>query len=321
MSSDHRAYVYSTVLMGSPIVLKLFEHDENLASRVFRLIKRYEDMLTVNRPHSEVMDINDAAGRHPVPVSQPVFELIKRARAVSLPDGSCFNFTIGPLVKRWKIGFNGRSVPPANELRDLMALTNPHDVVLNERARSVFLPRTGMEIDLGAIAKGYIADVIRDFLHGHAIHDALINLGGNVQTLGAPRNGGQGAWAIGLKTPFSHMDALIGIISVTDKSVVTSGVYERYFKRNGRYYHHILDPATGYPLDNELLSVTIVSDDAIDGDIHTTLMYGMGVEKGLAYLSGMPHIEAIFVTRDRRVIFSSPRQFTFTLLDQSYRIA
>ncbi|MGC6387734.1 FAD:protein FMN transferase [Ewingella sp. S1.OA.A_B6] len=315
MTPDARVYAYSAVLMGSPILLKLFEHNESLASRVFRLIKQQENIFTVNRNDSDIMAINHAAGSHAVSVSPPIFNLIECAKAVSLLPDSCFNFTIGPLVKCWKIGFSGNSVPDADALRALIALTDPHDVILDEQSCSVFLQKAGMEIDLGAIAKGYIADVVRDFLHQERVQHALINLGGNVQTLGA---GGEGAWAIGLRTPFSEPDALIGVINVNGKSVVTSGIYERYFECDGHRYHHILDPKTGYPLDNELLSVTVISDNSIDGDIYTTLLYGMGVEKSLRYLHNFPDIEAIFVTRDQQVIFSSQRQFTFTLLDNRF---
>ncbi|MGY2797300.1 FAD:protein FMN transferase [Ewingella americana] len=317
MTPDDRIYAYSAVLMGSPILLKLFEHNESLASRVFRLIKQQENIFTVNRPHSEVMAVNHAAGSHPVEVSQPVYELIKRAKAVSLLEDSLFNFTIGPLVKRWKIGFNGHSVPAASDLQSLLALTNPHDVALDDAARSVFLQHAGMEIDLGAIAKGYIADVVRDFLLAEQVPQGLINLGGNVQTLGAS---GQEGWGIGLKKPFAAEDALLGVIHVSNKSVVTSGIYERYFELDGRRYHHILDPKTGYPLDNELQSVTVISEDSIDGDIYTTLLYGMGVEKSLEYLQNFAHIEAIFVTKQQQIVCSSQRQFGFTLLDNSYQL-
>ncbi|MBV6818043.1 FAD:protein FMN transferase [Rahnella sp. PD12R] len=317
MTPDDRVYAYSAVLMGSPILLKLFEHNETLASNVFRLIKLQENKLTVNRQQSEVMSVNHAAGDHAVAVSKPVFDLISRAKAVSVVENSSFNFTIGPLVKRWKIGFSGNSVPAATDLQALLKITDPHDVILDEGSQSVFLHKAGMEIDLGAIAKGYIADVVRDYLREQRVTQALINLGGNVQTLGA---GAEGAWAIGLKKPFSDPESLIGVINVTNKSVVTSGIYERYFELNGQRYHHILDPKTGYPLDNELLSVTIISDDSIDGDIYTTLLYGMGVEKSLRYLQNFPHIEAVFVTKDQQIIFSSQRQFTFTPLDPDYHI-
>lgn len=310
MLSDTSVYSYSAVLMGSPIVLKLFVHDEALATRVFRLIKHQERLLTVNRPHSEVMAINHAAGEAAVVVSQPVFELISRAKAVSVLPGSHFNFTIGPLVKRWKIGFQGNSVPPAEEIQALLALTDPHHVRLDGKTHSVCLEKRGMEIDLGAIAKGYIADLVCELLRQEGVENALINLGGNVQTLGGTPDNGR--WAIGLKRPFCEPEALLGVINVTGRSVVTSGVYERYFELAGRRYHHILDPQSGYPLDNELLSVTVIASASIEGDIYTTLLYGMGVENGLAFLATRPEIEAIFVTRDYRVICSSTRHFTFS---------
>lgn len=315
MSDENRVYSYSAVLMGSPILLKLFSHDEALASRVFRLIKQYEDLLTVNRAESQVMDINHAAGSHPVSVSRPVYELIRCAKAASLFPGSIFNLAIGPLVKRWKIGFKGDSVPPADDIARLLTLTDPNDVLLDDEKCSVFLTRPGMEIDLGAIAKGYIADRVRDYLRKEGASLGLINLGGNIQTLGSPEAG----WSVGLKKPFAA-DALIGAIEVENMSVVTSGTYERYFEQDGRRYHHILDPRSGYPLDNALDSVTIVSANSLDGDIWTTLMYGMGVEKGCAALRARPDIEAIFVTKEKEVVFSSTHLFRFTLLDDGYRV-
>lgn len=316
MSADNCVYSYSAVLMGSPILLKLFSHDEALASQVFRLIKQYENLLTVNRAESEVMDINHAAGRHPVVVSRPVFELIRCAKAASQIDDSAFNLAIGPLVKCWKIGFKGNRVPHDDEIQTLLAVTNPADVQLNDDACSVFLTRSGMEIDLGAIAKGYIADRVRDYLRREGQTLGLINLGGNVQTLGSP----EGGWSVGLKKPFGKADELIGTIEVENKSVVTSGTYERFFECDGQRYHHILNPRTGYPLDNELDSVTIISGDSIDGDIWTTLVYGMGIEKGCAALRSRPDIEAIFVTKAREVEISSLNHFRFTLLDSRYRV-
>ncbi|WP_062778130.1 FAD:protein FMN transferase [Kluyvera intermedia] len=316
MLDTTRVYSYSAVLMGSPILLKLFDSDEALASRVFRLIKHYEDLFTVNRAQSQVMDINHAAGQHPVRVSSPVYALIKCAKAASMLPNSAFNLAIGPLVKRWRIGFRGDSVPPGEDIAHLLTLTDPLQVVLNDADESVYLALPGMEIDLGAIAKGYIADRVRDYLRKEGVEQGLINLGGNVQTLGTPA----GNWSIGLKKPFSQAGAMVGTLEIAHKSVVTSGVYERYFEQNGQIYHHILDPRTGYPLDNELDSVTIVSADSIDGDIWTTLMYGMGVEKACAALRARPDIEAIFVTKSKEVILSSSHHYRFTLLDNDYRL-
>ncbi|MGK3142288.1 FAD:protein FMN transferase [Pantoea sp. C2G6] len=318
MSTDARVYAYSAVLMGSPILLKLFDHDENLARQVFRLIKQQENLFTVNRAESEVMAINHAAGQHPVVVSQPVFDLIACAHEVSLLPDSLFNLAIGPLVKCWKIGFQGHAVPSASALAARLALIDPREVRLDAATNSVMLARAGMEIDLGAIAKGYIADCVQAFLRQQQVSRALINLGGNVQTLGAPPE--EAGWAIGLKKPFGQADELIGVIGVNNRSVVTSGIYERYFELDGVCYHHILDPRTGYPLDNALLSVTVIAERSLDGDIYTTLLYGLGVEQGIACLADKPGIEAIFVTRDRQVICSSQRHFSFQLLDPDYRL-
>ena len=145
--SQQGFYAYQAVLMGSPILLKLPQPDETLARNVFRLIKQQENLLTVNRPApgsdeeyarlSQVMAVNLAAGQHPVPVSQPVFNLIARAYQASVLPGSAFNFAIGPLVKRWKIGFQGNSVPPQAELDALLRLTDAKRVELDAAARTV----------------------------------------------------------------------------------------------------------------------------------------------------------------------------------------
>lgn len=317
-------YSYTTVLMGSPILLKLFKFDEQLVSHIFGLIKHYEDIFTVNRDQSEVMDINHAAGVNSINVSQPVFDLIKIGKQASMIPNSSFNLAIGPLVKLWKIGFKGDKVPPANEIQEALEISNPAQISLNEATRAVFLHQLGMEIDLGAIAKGYIADRVRDYLYHENIRQGLINLGGNILTLGAPT----GFWSIGLRKPFSKKknqddnvdEEYVGTIELENMSVVTSGIYERYFEQDGKLYHHILDPKTGYPINNELDSVTIISKNSIDGDIWSTLIFGMGLEKGYRVASRKPDLEGIFLTKNHEVFITSTDKFRFNLLDNSYRI-
>ena len=311
-------FSFTTRLMGSPILLKLFEDKKDVAGEVFNLIKHYEDIFTVNRDKSEVMDINHAAGTHPVAVSKPVFDLIKIAKQASTLPGSTFNVAIGPIIKLWKIGFNGKSVPPAQDIKNLLPMTRPEFIVLDEKQQTVFLSNFGMEIDLGGIAKGYIADRVRDFLlHEKKIKDGLINLGGNVYAMGTPL----GEWSIGLKRPFAKPedpDDFIGIIQVTNKSVVTSGVYERYFEQDGKMYHHLINPSTGYPLDNELLSVTVISSESLDGDVWATLLYGYGLKRSYNAIKHRDDIEAIFITRNKEVFFTSRKHYKFTVTDESY---
>ncbi|GAA0471203.1 FAD:protein FMN transferase [Tatumella punctata] len=295
-------------MMGTDIELQLAGHQPELARQVFRIIQQLENLLTVNRPDSQLMAVNRAAGQHGVSVDRQVFELIDCAHQVSL-QGGCFNLAIGPLVKCWKIGFSGDSVPSPATLKSLLNLCDPRAVVLDRQRCSIFLTRPGMEIDAGAIAKGYIADRVCGFLQQQGTRQALINLGGNIRVTEAVAPAT--AWSVGLRQPFSEHGALLGVITVNDRSVVTSGVSERYFICGGRHYHHILDPRSGYPLDNDLLSVTVISADSVSGEIHSTQLYGMGLQRAGHWLTTRHDIEAIFVTRDGRVVCPSQRQFSF----------
>ena len=314
------SYTYSQQLMGTTVSLKLFVENLTAVSAVFNAIEQLEAQLTVNRYHSEVMGINHAAGKQPVAVSKLVFDLISQAKAASLLPNSKFNLAIGPLVKLWKIGFNGRSIPEKDEIARRLTLTNPNHIDLNRTNQTVYLAKAGMEIDLGAIAKGYIADIIKLLLAQYNIFQAIINCGGNVLTIGYSPITADKQWHIGLKRPFAEANNLLGIIHVEDKSVVTSGIYERYFIFNDQLYHHILDPHTGYPLNNELHSVTIISDNSLTGDIYSTIFYSLGIRQGLSELKKKQNIGVIFVTRDKKIIIQSNQHFTFELIADDYQL-
>ncbi|PXY97275.1 thiamine biosynthesis protein ApbE [Snodgrassella alvi] len=314
------SYTYSQQLMGTTVSLKLFVENLTAVSAVFNAIEQLEARLTVNRYHSEMMSINHAAGKQPVAVSKLVFDLISQAKAASLLPDSKFNLAIGPLVKLWKIGFNGRSIPEKDEIARRLTLINPNHIDLNRTNQTVYLAKAGMEIDLGAIAKGYIADIIKLLLAQYNIFQAIINCGGNVLTIGYSPITADRQWHIGLKRPFAEANNLLGIIHVEDKSVVTSGIYERYFIFNDQLYHHILDPHTGYPLNNELHSVTIISDNSLTGDIYSTIFYGLGIRQGLSELKKKQNIGVIFVTRDKKIIIQSNQHFTFELTADDYQL-
>ena len=305
---------YQAVMMGSPIHLSLSEANPQRARSVFQLIKQQESLLTVNRDDSLLMAVNHAAGKSPVVVPSALFQLVSLAKQVSLLPGSLFNVAIGPLVKTWRIGFAGSSPPSADRIRDAMAVIDPHDLELNSADQSIFLRKKGMEIDLGAIAKGYIADKVCQFLSEQQEPYALINLGGNIHTLANPECG---AWQIGLQKPFSNGQTLSARLAISGRSVVTSGVYERFFTYQQQRYHHILDSRTGYPLDNDLLSVTVISESSLIGDIYSTLLYGMGLEGSLAWLAHHPELEAVMITRDYQVVCSSEHHFHCHRIDEN----
>ncbi|MCT7858221.1 MAG: FAD:protein FMN transferase, partial [Lactobacillus crispatus] len=174
---DHHA-------LGTSITLQIFgTQNRDLLQKSFDLIDHYEDIFTVNRDESEVMDINHAAGEHPVQVSSAVYGLVKLAVEKSRENFG-FNALIGPVVKLWHIGFKGAHVPKDEEIKDRMLLTDPFKVVLNDSDQSVFLKMKGMELDLGGIAKGWIADRIRDLWRAYGVEAGIINLGGNILLVG-----------------------------------------------------------------------------------------------------------------------------------------
>ncbi|MEY8441905.1 FAD:protein FMN transferase [Lactobacillaceae bacterium 24-114] len=259
--------------LGTKIVLTLFgDQYIPLLQKSMRLIDGYEDRLTVNREESEVMNINHAAGRMPKMVSPSTYELIRLAVKYSRENFG-FNALIGPLVKLWKIGFTGAHVPSDGEIKERMHLIDPYKVLLNDDNHTVFLEEAGMELDLGGIAKGYIADRVRDFWEEHGVPAGIINLGGNLLFVGKSPHRADGQWVIGVQDPRLERGKDIKLVRKPACSAVTSGIYERFLEIKGKRYHHLLDPRTGYPLQTELSSVTVFTEQSVMGEIEAKRLF------------------------------------------------
>ena len=250
------------------------------------------------------MTINHLAGIKSVSVHPELFELIELGKYHSLAEGSHLNITIGPLVQTWRIGFSDARLPSTEEIQQALSLTDPNLLELNPEDRSVFLAKKGMKLDLGALAKGYIADKIKDYLLSQGVTSALINLGGNVLTIGQNAVS-QRAWRIGIQNPKLLRGNHSAILAITNQSVVTSGIYERTLTVDGRNYHHILDRKTGYPIENRLASLTIVSDKSVDGEIWTTRLFGESPTSILSQIEQQTGIEALIITQDSQLFCSS----------------
>ncbi|GKT03603.1 FAD:protein FMN transferase [Furfurilactobacillus entadae] len=265
-----------------------------------QLVNRFEDELTVNRPASEVMAINHAAGDHPVQVSGSTYTLVKMAVAASL-ENSGFNATIGPLVKAWHIGFADAHKPAEETLARVQRLIDPQQVVLDDALQSVFLKSAGMELDLGAIAKGYIADRIHDLWQSAGISAGMINLGGNLLFVGSAPTHADQRWRIGIQDPWSARGATLGRVILPACSAVTSGVYERHLTVDGHDYHHILDGRTGYPFETTLASVTVFSRQSVIGEIESTrLFFAGGADE--TWLAAHPDCYgAVFIDKDHQL--------------------
>ena len=192
-------------------------------------------------------------------------------------------------------------IPSDDEIKKALTTVDYQNVVVD--GNTVTLKDPSAKIDLGGIAKGYIADRMKDSLNQKGAACGYINLGGNVLCLGAKPDGS--SYNIGIQRPFDEEGAAMLAVSVTDQTVVSSGVYERYFEVDGKRYHHILDTATGYPYDNGLLGVSIITDESVDGDGLSTTCFALGLTDGMALVESLDNTEAVFITEDYELHFSS----------------
>lgn len=287
--------------LGTKITLQIFgTENSELLDQTTQLIDHYEDLLTVNRDQSEVMDINHAAGLHPVQVSSAVYSLVKLAVLTSQQNFG-FNALIGPVVKLWSIGFKNAHIPSDIEIKEKMKLIDSYQVELNDHDQSVYLKKAGMELDLGGIAKGWIADRIRDLWRAHGVLAGIINLGGNVLFVGDSPKRESGLWTLGVQDPKSTRGKNIASVRVPECSAVTSGVYERFLEVNGHKYHHIIDPRTGYPLETKVAGVTTFTKDSVEAEIECKRLFFAGKPIS-GWLDDSPdRFGAIFVYDDENV--------------------
>ncbi len=290
-----------------------------LIKECFSILDSVEKKMSRNLPDSEVSRINLMAGIEPVEVSEDTFKVIKKGLEISDLGDGYFDITIGPVVSLWGIGTESAKVPSTSELKKALSLVDYRNVVINEDERTVFLEKQGMSLDLGAIAKGWAADQIHQFLVANKVERGIINLGGNVLVLGKKTN--TAPWRVGVQNPEESRGSYIGVIEADDTAVVTSGKYERYFIENGHKYHHIFNPFTGYPVENDLISVTIVANESVAADGFSTLVFALGKEKGMKLIEEVPFVDAVIVTKSHDVYTSRGLKNRFTLTDKNYRAA
>ncbi len=294
--------------------------DQAALDAVFARLTEIENRMSANKDGTDLDRVNRAAGGAPVPVPPDLYAVVERALAFSDETDGAFDPTIGPVVKLWEIGFDDARVPAQPEIEHALGLLGRKDVVLDPTAKSVGLKRAGMRLDLGAIAKGYAGDEAARVLAERGAKAAVIDLGGNVVAFGSKPDGAP--WRIGVQDPFDQRGTSIGLIRATSTTaVVTSGVYERFFEQDGKRYHHILDTKSGYPVENGLVSVTIVAPSSFDADGLSTSAFALGLEKGMALVSKHPGARAIFIDKDRKVYLSPGTASIFELSDTSFTLA
>ncbi|WP_125605386.1 FAD:protein FMN transferase [Lapidilactobacillus bayanensis] len=283
--------------LGTRINLTVFgECDNDPLEAAARLIQTEENRLTVNRQQSEIMAINHAAGKESVSVSSATYQLVRRAVAASQEDFG-FNALIGPLVKLWKIGFAGANVPEQAAIDQRLSLSHYQDISLDDQTHQVMLAKEGMELDLGGIAKGFIADQIRTLWQAFGVEAGIIDLGGNLLTVGQSPNRSDGEWVIGVQDPGLSRHHDLGVTVLPACSAVTSGIYERFLIKDGVKYHHLMDPRTGRPLQTDLAGVTIFTHDSIQGELEAKRLFFNG-HLTKDWLKDPDHLGAVFAYQD-----------------------
>lgn len=311
----------SGFLLGTIVEITIHDKkDETILDKAFARISEIESKMTINNAEtSEIIALNNASGISEVKLSPDTFYVVEKGREYSERSKGRFDITIGAIVKLWNIGTEYAAVPDKEELEKAVKLTGYERLILDKENLTARLTDAGMKVDLGAIAKGYAADEVKRILKENGVEHAIINLGGNILTIGGNPNGNP--WRIGIQNPFDARGDFIGIIPITDKTVVTSGTYERYFEENGKKYHHILEPSTGYPVENNLYSVSIITDKSIDGDGLSTTTLLLGLEEGMKYIESTENTEAIFITADKKVYVTSGLKDDFKLMHPDFTLA
>ena len=272
------------------------------------LCDKYENVFSRTASDSELYKLNHRTltpvegTEDTYQVSDSLAELISKGLDYSELSKGAFDIAIEPLTSLWDFTAEDPQVPEDSLIQAALPKCDYHNISVDKDKNEITLKTDDTAIELGAIAKGYIADRLKDYLVSQNVKSAIINLGGNVLCIGEkPDNS---AFKIGIQKPFADRSETIAVMDIKDKSVVSSGIYERCFEQNGTLYHHLLNPETGYPYDNGLIAVTIISDKSVDGDALSTTCFALGLEDGMKLAESLDDVQAFFVTSDYEIHYT-----------------
>lgn len=295
------------------ISITLYENaseNERLFKGCFELAERYENLFSTNIKTSDISMINNSNGR-PVIVDKETLGLVEKGLNYEEISGGLFSITCGSLSTLWNVNERARNLdnesplPTENEISAALSSVGGEKIAIDPEKCEITLLDNNTRLDLGGIAKGYIADRMKDYLLDNGCNSAIINLGGNVICIG--KRPDMTDYVVGIQKPFSENGDAAFTLSVNSVSVVTSGDYQRYFMKDGSLYHHIMDLSNGYPARSDLDSVTIVSDSSVDGDALSTICFILGRESSISFLSSLREkdpestLEAVFIDTEGNI--------------------
>ena len=321
----------SSIKLNTAIQITIYDsQDKSLLDDCLALCDRYELIFSRTNENSELYKLNhrkDTSDKDPnadgqtIPypisgtadtwhISEDLASLLSQGLSITRESDGAFDIAIAPLTSLWDFTAEDPKVPDDAAIQKALPLCSSDGVTIDDQ--DITLPSDDIQFDGGAIAKGYIADRMKDLLVKKGVNSAIINLGGNVLCIGSKPDGTP--FKVGIQKPFADRNETEAVMDITGKSVVSSGIYERCFKQNGKLYHHILNPKTGFPYDNSLISVTIISDQSVDGDALSTTCFALGLEDGLKFAE-KKGVQAVFITEDYELHYTDGFQDEINVTD------
>ena len=330
-TSGNQPISINSVKLNTAVQITIYDsQDKALLNDCLALCDKYELIFSRTNEKSELYklnhrkdvsdeDFNTDGQTTPYPVSgtadtwhisEDLAALLSEGLDITRESDGAFDIAIAPLTSLWDFTAEDPKVPDDAAIQKALPLCSSDGVTID--GQDITLPSDDIQFDVGAIAKGYIADRLKDFLVKKGVKSAIINLGGNVLCIGSKPDGTP--FKIGIQKPFADRNETEAVMDITGKSVVSSGIYERCFKQDGKLYHHILNPQTGYPYDNGLISVTIISDQSVDGDALSTTCFALGLEDGLKFAE-KKGVQAVFITEDYELHYTDGFQDEINVTD------
>lgn len=321
----------SSIKLNTAVQITIYDsQDKSLLDDCLALCDRYELIFSRTNENSELYKLNhrkDTSDKDPnadgqtIPypisgtadtwhISEDLASLLSQGLSITRESDGAFDIAIAPLTSLWDFTAEDPKVPDDAAIQKALPLCSSDGVTIDDQ--DITLPSDDIQFDVGAIAKGYIADRMKDLLVKKGVNSAIINLGGNVLCIGSKPDGTP--FKVGIQKPFADRNETEAVMDITRKSVVSSGIYERCFKQNGKLYHHILNPKTGFPYDNSLISVTIISDQSVDGDALSTTCFALGLEDGLKFAE-KKGVQAVFITEDYELHYTDGFQDEINVTD------
>jgi len=287
-------------IIEQKVAVESTNEGEIVCQDISNLIKDLEGKMSYFIPESFVSQLNSSNG-HFIKIDPDTFCVLKTAKKYFELSGGSFDMTVAPLSALWRDSIHNKTLPSEDTIQDLIKVVSGTDMILDEK-NSLAKINKCQSIDLGGIGKGYAADIALKAYKERGIKSAFINLGGNVHTLGEKTNGEP--WMVGIQDPRHVRGINIAALRICDRSVVTSGDYEKYFEMGNKRYHHIIDPKTGYPANSDLISATVVSPSSMEADALSTAVFILGLEEGMELIEKIPGAEGVLITKDNNVFIT-----------------